>query len=260
MKFHRQNPYLYVMVLILFFKMKKIITNLFYLYFQVTTVNSTSQHTHPADHLKIQALKIRSEIKASVEAYCGQPGQIVTDKLAKCGVQVRTAAGNRDNVKKMVQRQKRGDVPINPPSISDIPCPLPEEYTRLGVNSFLIYDNEAQTDRVLAFASGIGLSLLSDADIWFMDGTHSTAPKQFSQLLVKRVPLGNTHMTAVYAFLPSKLEFVYEECLASILDACLQRNLRPAPSTVVVDYEIAIHDAVRSTISQNIQIQRCFTI
>ena len=60
-------------------------------------------------------------------------------------------------------------------------------------------------------------------------------------------------MTAVYALLPSRLESAYEEYLTAILDACLQRKLRPGPSTVVT-----IHNAVRSTISQNNHIQGCF--
>ena len=171
-----------------------------------------------------------------MEAYLGQPGQIVADKLARCDVQTRAAIGNRKNLKKMVQRKKKAFTAINPSSISDIPSPLPEEYTLLGEQTFLIYDNQSDSDRVLVLASDTGIRLLSDADVWFMDGTHSTAPKQFSQFFVIRVPLGNTHATAVYALLPSKLESAYEECLTAILDTCLQRNLRPGPSTVVADY------------------------
>lgn len=116
----------------------------------------------------------------------------------------------------------------------------------------------ADSNRLLVFASDIGLQLLSEADTWFMDGTHSTSPAQFQQLFCVRVPLGNSHVSAVYALLPSKQQCTYEECLTAILDSCLQRDLRPNPNTVVIDYEVAIHNAVRSVVCPNIHIQGCF--
>ena len=78
---------------------------------QSTSEISSKPHTHPAVNFHTEAVKVRAEIKKSVEAYRGQPGQIVADKLVKCPVEVRAAMGNRENLKKMVQRQKRGNAP-----------------------------------------------------------------------------------------------------------------------------------------------------
>ena len=41
-----------------------------------------TEHSHPADPFAIAALKVKSEIKATVQANRGKPGQIITDKLA----------------------------------------------------------------------------------------------------------------------------------------------------------------------------------
>lgn len=166
-----------------------------------------------------------------------------------------------NSLKRLVRRAKKGKTPKNPDSIQTIPYPLPQEYTTTSPEEdreFLIYDNGSTTNRILVFSSDIGLELLSNADTWFMDGTHSTCPSQFSQLFVIRVPLGASHVSVVYALLPSKYQSDYEECLTAILDTCLHKNLRPNPSTIVADYEIAIHNAVRSVISTNINIQGCF--
>ena len=81
---------------------------------------------------------------------------------------------------------------------------------------------------------------------------------QFSQLLCICVPLGETCVSAAYALLPSKHQDIYEECLTAILDVCLRKDIRPNPSRIVVEYEIAIQNAARSAISLNINIQRCF--
>ncbi|KAH3868977.1 hypothetical protein DPMN_032132 [Dreissena polymorpha] len=89
-----------------------------------------------------------------------------------------------------------------------------------------------------------------------MDGTHSTAPRQFAQLFCIQVPLGKGHATAAYGLLPGKQQEHYKEFLTVILDACLREDVRPSPSTVIIDYETAIHNAVLSVIlSQNIKIQ-----
>lgn len=173
--------------------------------------------------------------------------------------QVASATGRVDSLKRVIRRAKRGKAPAEPASIRDIPRPLPENYTTFRQDgSFLIYDNGSEQERVLVFASDDGLNLLGDADTWFMDGTHSTAPSQFQQLFCIRVPLGETCVSSVYALLPSKTQAIYEECLTAILDACVLKDVRPTPNRIVADYEIAIHNAVKLVISTNIHIQGCF--
>ena len=45
-------------------------------------MRSTTEHNHGADPFSIAAMKVKAEIKSSVEANRGKPGQIVADKLA----------------------------------------------------------------------------------------------------------------------------------------------------------------------------------
>ena len=174
-------------------------------------------------------------------------------------LQVASTAGRVDTLKRSVRRAKRETAPPEPSSAENIPSPLPEVYTTMRENgTFLIYDNEFQQQRVLVFASDDGLGLLGDSDTWFMDGTHSTALSQFAQLFCIRVPLGDTCVSAAYALLPAKSQEIYEECLTAVLDACLRKDIRPSPTRIIVDYEMAIHNAARSVLSANINIQGCF--
>lgn len=167
-------------------------------------------------------------------------------------VEVRVAAGTTETIKRAIRRKRTAGVPANPATAADIPIPLPESIQHV------IYDNESKTSRVIVFGTDEGLGLLQDATTWFMDGTFSTSPVQFAQIFTIRVELGQTSATAAYALLPSKETEVYEECLTAILDACLQRNIRPNPARIVCDYEIGIHNAVKSAIDRNINVQGCF--
>ena len=77
----------------------------------------------------------------------------------------------------------------------------------------------------------------------------------FDQVFTVRVPLGETSGTVAYALLPSKEQASYEECLTAVLDSCLARDIRPTPSKVVCDFEVAIHNAVRQVMANDIQIK-----
>ena len=71
------------------------------------------------------------------------------------------------------------------------------------------------------------------------------------------VPLGDNCASAVYTLLPSKQQDVYEEMMTALLDICLSRDIRPNPIHIVADYEMAIHNAVRSVFHSCIHIQVC---
>ncbi|KAH3795595.1 hypothetical protein DPMN_149150 [Dreissena polymorpha] len=96
------------------------------------------------------------------------------------------------------------------------------------------------------------------AETWLCDGIYSTAPKQFAQLFCICVPLGDGNVTAAYALITCKQQELYEEVFTAVLDACLQRDIRPNIRVVVCDYEQAIHNAVRTSLSSHTSIQACF--
>jgi len=218
----------------------------------VTVPKSTTEHTHDPDRFFTQALKLRSNIKDSAQTNRGKPGQIVTDMLSDHPKEVIVAAGSVNMLKQTVRRAKKVTGLKNPSTIRDIPVPLPDDFA-----TNVIYDNESADSRILMFATEDGLRLLDSASRWFMDGTHSTAPAQFAQLFVIRVPLGNSCASVVYTLLPCKQQNAYEEMFSALLDACLQRDIRPNPEHIIADYEVAIHNAVRS-ILPDIHFQGCF--
>ena len=51
------------------------------------------------------------------------------------------------------------------------------------------------------FGTDLGLRHLASSDSWYMDGTFDVASPLFTQLYVVRVPLGESTVTSVYAFL-----------------------------------------------------------
>ena len=101
----------------------------------VTRVISVTDHNHEADQFEVEALKLRYEIMDAADANRGKSGQILADKLVNYPVEVRVAAGKKDTLKRAIRRVKRGTAPPEPTTASDIPCPLPIEYTKTPQNS-----------------------------------------------------------------------------------------------------------------------------
>ena len=126
-------------------------------------------------------------------------------------------------------------------------------------DNFLLYDSGPMADsRVVVFAADQCLEKLASAETWFMDGNFSMAPPLFQQLYVVRVPLGETANSVAYALLTNKTQQTYEELLEALVDGCCERNWDGDPKTIILDFEIAAIQAIRSVIGNHVRIQCCF--
>ena len=227
-------------------------------------ISPATPHSHPADVNLAAATKLRVELKERAAIDRGNPSQVVADVMSQYPIGARAAAGQKNTIKRAVRRAKRGQTPVEPDCIQDIP-PLAEEFTTTGGEDnfrFLIYDNydegSPNNNRVLVFATEYSLKHLCKSDHWFMDGTFGTAPKQFQQIFViHAADDDNLPLTCVYALLPRKSNETYKEVFTAVLNACENYNLIPYPTVVSCDFEQAIHKAILSTFG-HVRIQGCF--
>ncbi|KAE9544177.1 hypothetical protein AGLY_001356 [Aphis glycines] len=83
----------------------------------------------------------------------------------------------------------------------------------IGINEiFLLADSGPSNERILIFGRPLGLELLKDSKIWYMDGTFKVAPTPFSQVYVILAEFLRGVHPAIYALPPNKKEqcrFIY---------------------------------------------------
>ena len=84
------------------------------------------------------------------------------------------------------------------------------------------------------------------------------APPHFLQLYVIHVPLGDSTVPAVYAFLERKTESTYQELFEAISDRCGEFGADLEPSTVIIDFELAVKRALLTTFGLNTDVRFCF--
>ena len=98
-----------------------------------------------------------------------------------------------------------------------------------------------------------------DLAIALMDGNFKMSPKNFLQLYVIHVPLGpHNSVPVVYAFMEQKSFDSYCELFDVIMNKATEFGLVLQPDLVIVDFEIATHQALRQRIDVNISIGGCF--
>ena len=220
----------------------------------------TTPHSHDGNSETVEATKIRSILKETATTSRRTPAQILADQTAQVPFEIRAVMGVRESIKRTIRREKAKLYPKNPAKLPELV--IPDEWTATGDpdnETFLIYDRGSETaERMVVFASEMGLTQLSRADTWHMDGTFDSSPAIFEQLYAIRVPFGEGALSCVYAFLSGKSQSTYEERLHAILNGYTDLGFQPNPTTVVTDFEQAIITALTTTTGLHVQTQGCF--
>ena len=115
-------------------------------------------------------------------------------------------------------------------------------------------EEEEDEGRVLVFATDTMLGVLGAASHWMVDGTFKVAPRLFSQLLIIHGIFHGHVIPCVYAVLPSKSQDQYQTVFRVIRTAIGRER---APSTIVMDLELSLHNDARQT-WPDVDIQGCF--
>ena len=100
--------------------------------------------------------------------------------------------------------------------------------------------------------------LMMSGQYWYMDRIFIVAPLLFTQLYVIRVPLGESAVTRVYAFLPNKHQSTYEELFTAIQDRCTELGFQADPTTITLDFEQAVINGVMSSFGPQVNIHGYF--
>ena len=217
------------------------------------------EHNHFPNNLSLEMAKARLTMKnrarqgeKSCKVYkevCAAASEDLQDFLPSASVCARTmrkarSATHPTEVKKLADLTFEGDW-----------------LTTGGTNpeQFLQADNGRHSEeRIVLFATRGQLELLSSATEWFVDGNFGMSPELFMQLYIIRVPLDETAVTALYILLERKTQATYEEMLDMLLDRLGELQLGHSVQRVVLDFELAMINALRIKLGNALSFGACF--
>jgi len=137
-------------------------------------------------------------------------------------------------------RSRRSPYPVLPKSISEvIKLMKNQKITTIENEDFLL--NVDSTNNILFYSTISNLKLLCSCDRIFVEGTFYSCPKYFYQLFTVIIFKNGHYVPLSYFLLPDKCANTYANAFRCIVEKCSVQNVQFNPSTLVADFEEAIH-------------------
>ena len=94
----------------------------------------------------------------------------------------------------------------------------------------LLYDNGSDERRVVILATSDNLNMLAESNSWFIDGTFSSAPQLFYQLLIFQTQIEGSlnrswSLPVVYILLTNKDIPIYLEAFQALVSKAVLTNV-----------------------------------
>ena len=216
-----------------------------------TTVTSTKPHSHPPTPAANSVHTAKQNMKRKASDTDLPTKHLVADAVGPLSFEALSQLNcQQASLAKMASttRTKANRHPVAPRSLEDLV--LTPDYIRTNKGeTFLLWDSTYSAERRRSFLFGTvdNMDLLSQAPHLVIDGTFSTSPNLFTQMVTIhglypdgwRIPLA-------YGFLPSKTQAHYE----ALLDAAFGVD----PQSVLSDYERALMGCTNPTIWRFIDV------
>lgn len=113
-----------------------------------------------------------------------------------------------------------------------------------GAKSLLVND---RANKIVVFGTEDSLRFLCGIQTVYMDGTFEFCVRFFLQLFTIHGIGNGNYVPLLFCLLPNKEKRTYEILFRHIVNKCMEYNLLFFPARIVVDFELAIHGAIRST-------------
>lgn len=197
-------------------------------------LNQSGQHTHLPNPERVEAGKLRSTMKRHARISYARTNVIVSAGMGGSTDGVLANLPRLETMRRDVRRQRQAyqnlpEIPNPDDFLFQIQHPYDETTTG---EMFLQYDNHRE-DRILIFGTRESLNFLENSSHWFMDGTFSTVPPQFTQLYTVHGLNHHRNVVGAYCLLPNKREHTYQEMLNQVRALTNGAN----PESVMIDFE-----------------------
>ena len=189
---------------------------------------------------KVAVLKARVQMLLQADSSEDRTQSIIGANTQALSDNVKAYLPSIAAMKRGIRRVRAGNN-LPAPEPNNLGFEIPQEWSVLvNGEQFLLYDNNNAEARMLIYGTNAQISFLAMADDWYMDGTFSVAPPQFAQLYTVHGLRNEHHVIGCYGLLPNKQQVTYTEFLRQV-----QRLTQgAAPTTIMIDYEIACINAI----------------
>lgn len=202
-------------------------------------------HNHLQDPQKLSREIVSNSCKRkAVDEVCERPSKIINKEVANSAFKGHLTTADLRLIRHNISRNRLKSLPKIPTNISEVheTLNLLNVETDRHENFLLCNDFESN---IVIFGCKANLECLGGADTYYMDGTFKYCPKFFFQLFTLHSVRNGHYIPLLFCLLPNKLTNTYIQLFTHIVNVAREMNILLKPSTIVIDFEIGIHNAVK---------------
>ena len=211
-------------------------------------ITPTPDHTHPVHHAETTVHVSKQNLKRKASGGDQPTKYLVSEAVGGLGYESRAKLGCQlSSLNRMVQRSRKAANrhPSNPRDLETLS--IPANYILSTDNEpMMLWDSgwDERTRRSFLWGTPKNADHMVDAEHWVVDGTFKSAPNLFHQLFtVHGLFPDGWHLPLFYGLLPGKTTTLYRNLFEEI-DTWASGGYQP--QSILMDYELAIHNAVAS--------------
>lgn len=226
-----------------------------------TVLETHHEHSHQPTPGEVQTRQLKANMRKRAREEA-TPMPVVYDqekvKLLQGAAPAETASTfpHFRGVKTVLYRERRKRFPAMPATRAEISLEGDWARTTQGERFLLSMDGEGD-DKILIFASDLGLQELASADMYHVDGTFQTAPSIFYQIITLHASVLGVMKPLVFGLLPNKETSTYVRFLQILRTAAAEKGYHLNPSRLMQDFKKALHNATLK-VFPDAQVKGCF--
>lgn len=160
-------------------------------------------------------------------------------------------------IRRAIYHERRKSYPALPKSLNETLDVLRTlDVSTSQKEDLLLYCDRADGTPLVIFSCYTNLLHLCNAQTILGDGTFRYCPKFFLQIYTIHAVINQHFVPLVFALLPDKTEATYTKMLCIIRDTCRDLQFNFAPTSIMLDFEFAVHNAVRNMFP-NTEVKCC---
>lgn len=213
-------------------------------------------HNHDEDTtLNRQEVNNSLKRKVSEDNIVEKPSKFILTEIKNFNNENNLNTTDLNYIRRNVYNARKSILPPLPKSIEEVHDTLNVMDIQTNRSEQFVLLND-QDSHIIIFSCIENLKFLCSNEKIFLDGTFNYCTKYFLQLFTIHGFKNQNYIPLVFALLPDKNSHTYSTLFLKTIEICLENNLRFQPVTVVVDFEIAIHNSIKN-IWPTVQIHGC---
>lgn len=220
-------------------------------------MRSELEHSHEKNLKKLNRQIVSAGVKRkATDDICEKPSKVIHSVLRDNPAQLSTlTVKDIHYIRNTIYTTRRKTLPVLPKNRTGAIASIRTMTIKTIKDENFVFITD-DIEEIIVFSCLTNITLLCKSSKLYVDGTFSYCPDHFLQLFTLHILENGYYIPLAFCLLPNKKECSYKNLFKLLQIKCFSLGLNLNPEIIVADFEIAIHNAIR-TVFPNSTIVGC---